>query len=207
MARRVQNIAGRASGSSERTTKLSAAQSSGRITSAENSNPRRLRSALMNWGTVWGIQNLGRRVKIIFSPHLKRSLGRCDVVGHSISLNLVCKTLPRRKLLEILCHEAAHIAVREIYGDSTRPHGAEWQQLVRAAGYEARATTRLDTLNPAGAVKVGSRSLYRHRCPVCQMCRTAPRSMRSWRCAACVEVGLDGRLVITRVVQGRDLHD
>ena len=42
------------------------------------------------------------------------------------------------------------------------------------------------------------RYLYIHRCPVCQAEQIARRAVRRWRCAACVEAGLDGELEIWR---------
>jgi hypothetical protein len=39
---------------------------------------------------------------------------------------------------------------------------------------------------------------YDHWCPVCQSSRQARRPVKAWRCAACVAVGLDGTLEITR---------
>jgi predicted SprT family Zn-dependent metalloprotease len=91
----------------------------------------------------------------------------------------------------------AHLATRELHGRSVRPHGPEWKALMTSAGFEPR--TRLPS--PTGAAPPGKRRaryVYLHRCPVCQLSRTARRLMGRWRCAACVASGLEGRLSITR---------
>jgi SprT protein len=91
----------------------------------------------------------------------------------------------------------AHLAARELYGRSVRPHGAEWKALMANAGFEPR--THLP--HPNGATKRRKRRapyVYVHRCPVCQFSRTARRLMSRWRCAECVASGLEGLLTITR---------
>ena len=70
---------------------------------------------------------------------------------------------------------------------------------MRAAGYEPK--TKLPA--PPGAPRHTKRKslslyLYVHRCPVCQLSKTARRVVRRWRCAACLDAGLSGELVITR---------
>src|SRR5829696_5894304 len=96
--------------------------------SAGSCSAARLRSHLSLWAGVWNLPGLEDRTEVVFSPRLRRALGNCDVSKRVIRLNPVLKTEARPKLLEALCHEAAHIAVYERFGKVRRPHGAEWQQ-------------------------------------------------------------------------------
>jgi ribosomal protein L37AE/L43A len=69
---------------------------------------------------------------------------------------------------------------------------------VRNAGYvptvAARSGREGQTQSPCDEDHV----LYEHRCPVCQTSRSARRPVGRWRCAACAEAGLDGRMVIIK---------
>src|SRR5207248_9794474 len=56
-----------------------------------------------------------------------------DVSKRIIRLNPILTTEARPKLLEALCHEAAHIAVQERFGKVRRPHGVEWQSQNRTS--------------------------------------------------------------------------
>jgi predicted SprT family Zn-dependent metalloprotease len=91
-----------------------------------------------------------------------------------------------------------HLAGRELHGPQIRPHGSQWKALMRAAGFEPKTRLPAPPGTPAPARRTRPRLVYLHRCPVCQRYRIARRLMRRWRCAACVDVGLDGELVITR---------
>jgi predicted SprT family Zn-dependent metalloprotease len=102
----------------------------------------------------------------------------------------------RRVRREVVCHEAAHRVVWERYGRRARPHGAEWRALVRAAGFDPKATL----------VRCGERHrratdapMFRHVCLVCQFSKRAKRRMVRWRCPECRAVGLEGILRIERV--------
>ncbi len=75
---------------------------------------------------------------------------------------------------------------------------------MRIAGYEPRARLPAGTLpQPSRKRRRRQRYLYIHRCPVCQAEQIARRAVRRWRCAACVEAGLDGELEIWRRPLGR----
>jgi predicted SprT family Zn-dependent metalloprotease len=130
-----------------------------------------------------------------------KSLGRCDLRSKTIRLNPKLREHHGRILLEVLCHEAAHIAVHEKYGPGSSPHGKEWRQYVSQAGFVPRVATSLKGLNPPPVARKTLSALYEHRCPVCQMTRTSSRPVSRWRCAACVGAGLDGRLIIERIIK------
>ena len=111
---------------------------------------------------------------------------------------------PRAAVAEVLCHEVAHVAAYRIHRRRIRPHGSEWAELVRRAGFTPR--TKFDPkdwpeLRLPKAPRRRRRAaavVYLHRCPVCQAARVARRPVRRWCCAACVDAGLTGELVITR---------
>lgn len=158
------------------------------------------RFVISQWAVVWGTKSLEDRVSVVFSPRIVKSLGRCDLKNKTIKLNSILKERRGKILLEVLCHEAAHIAVHEKYGPSS-PHGEEWRQYVRQAGFVPHVTASLRGLDPPTATRKTPSALYEHRCPVCQMTRTSSRPVSRWRCAACVEVGLDGRLIVERIIK------
>jgi len=147
---------------------------------------------------------------ITYSPRLRRSLARTYAARREIRLHAALKDAPRALVDEILVHELAHITVHERYGDTVRPHGPEWQAVVRAAGYEPKIRYTIDDLGDAlgGALtarrprKPRATLSYDHRCPTCGMVRTAKKPVPRWRCAACVAAGLDGCLVITTRPRG-----
>lgn len=103
---------------------------------------------------------------------------------------------------EILCHEAAHAAVYEMHGADVRPHGEEWEALMRIAGFEPRM--RIPVVVQGPSREAARRRVYWvHRCPGCDRSRRAARPMQQWRCRACLATRSGGRLVIHREAAGR----
>jgi ribosomal protein L37AE/L43A len=103
-------------------------------------------------------------------------------------------------------HEAAHAATRH-GAEHQPPHGPGWRALMARAGYpEAKGARRRCSKEAAGSprrkhqpkAENAPATLYDHWCPVCQSSRVGRRPVKAWRCAACVAVGLDGSLEITR---------
>lgn len=161
--------------------------------------PAEIDESMAHWASLWDIPSLASRVSVEFSSRMTRSLGRCYPERSLIRLSEHLTEAPRSIFLEALCHELAHIAVHELNGGKTGPHGPAWEELMRVAGFEPR--TRLRYLcSEAPIVKRRSqqRRLYVHHCPVCQMERIARRAVKRWRCSACIEAGLDGKLEIRR---------
>ncbi len=164
----------------------------------------RLQGLLDHWGEIWETPELADHVRVEFSARLEGSLGRCRPSTGRISLAEQLKTGARLLLHEVLCHEAAHVATYLRFGASARPHGPEWQTLVQAAGFEPRLRVADQRMGNAASTAVQGCSRrapvqYEHRCPVCQAVRYARRKVPSWGCTACAELGLSGRLVISRV--------
>jgi predicted SprT family Zn-dependent metalloprotease len=170
--------------------------------------PRRLRGLerqARSWLALWGLP--GGDLKIEWSSRLHRSLGRAVPRRSLVRLSPLLLDAPRQTVLEVLCHETAHLAVPLLHRGSPRPHGPEWAGLVRLAGYppRVRMTFEHDVPTPASARMPAAERrpeaagrLYVHTCPVCRLRRLARRRVTRWRCAACVAAGLDGRLTIVR---------
>ncbi len=141
-------------------------------------------------------------LKITVSTRLRVSLARCLPERPEIRLAAFLLEGPTALLREVLCHELAHLVTHTRFGKAVKPHGAEWRALMRQAGFEPRVRIPTGRRRSASAnTKPASRKqppLWAHRCPVCQMTRMAYRRVPQWRCASCLEDGLDGELVIER---------
>jgi predicted SprT family Zn-dependent metalloprotease len=150
------------------------------------------------WGRLWGIPNFGSDVLVVFSKRLRTTLARCRPAERRIVLREDLSRAARARLTEVLCHEAAHVAVHKVYGHRAKPHGAEWKRLVCLAGF--RPTIRSQDVGLNSKRRTHRTSLiYQHRCPVCQMMRMARRAVPTWRCSECLDAGLGGVLIITCV--------
>jgi len=151
------------------------------------------------WAGIWGLPDLADTITIEFSPRIRRSLGRCDPRRGIIRLNPALRDGAKDLLLSTLCHEAAHAAAYRIHGARIRPHGREWASLMTAAGFKPRARMRTDQLPDVLRRRAEPKTLYLHRCGVCQAQRTARRPFRRWACRRCVDAGLSGRLEIVSI--------
>jgi predicted SprT family Zn-dependent metalloprotease len=167
-----------------------------------------LRQHTKRWLALWGVPALHDRLTIEWSPRLYRSLGRAFPGRLLVRLSRVLVTARRDLALEATCHEVAHIVVPVIYGPSCPPHGRDWAELVRDAGFRPRIrlpatdvirTPKSANTDIATSRRRSPRGLYVHTCPVCHARRIARRPIPRWRCAACVAAGLDGRLTIAVV--------
>jgi SprT protein len=94
------------------------------------------RDWLTAWGALWHVPELPAKAQIVFSRRLTAALGRCTPQSGSIRLNPGLLEAPVETLREIVCHEAAHVAAWLLHGRRARPHGREWKDLMRLAGYE-----------------------------------------------------------------------
>lgn len=194
---------------------------------------RSLPDLITHWSARWHTPDLAERLTITFSARLRRSLGRCRPATGRITLQAALRDGPPERLAEVLCHEAAHVAVYLLHGASARPHGDEWRALVTAAGFTPRVHAGTSTPLPWRAVHSDTESSasshptqptaaagptysprdhaprlpYEHRCPVCHTVRYARGPVPRWRCAECLDVGLAGELCVTRRRPERDAAD
>lgn len=151
---------------------------------------------LATWAATWGVPDLSSRVQIQFSPRIRSALGRCAPHTGAIRLNPGLLEAPPEALREVVCHEAAHAAVRLIHGRHVRPHGREWKDLMRRAGYAPRVRWAEADLPDAVRERGRAAVLFVHTCPVCRAHRVARRRVAAWRCGVCRAAGREGRLDI-----------
>lgn len=150
--------------------------------------------AVQMWCSTWGVPTLSGSVSIRTNARLRSSIARLVVAERRIELGpLFFSAFVNHR--EVLCHELAHFAAHVKYGRRIRPHGREWRELVRAAGFKPRVRHPAIPL-PRSAADQGWTPRYEHRCPVCQSVWYARRRMRTWRCADCAAAGLPGHLHI-----------
>jgi len=154
-------------------------------------------SRLTELGDLWGVENLDTQISVRFSARFRSSLGRCAPASGEIRLAACLKEADPDLLREALTHEAAHAAAYQIHGRTPRPHGPEWRELMRRAGYEPRARIPAELLEKLYPIRPMNKAKWQHQCPVCQMTRVAHTAARRWRCAMCVADGLGGQLVIS----------
>jgi predicted SprT family Zn-dependent metalloprotease len=161
-----------------------------------------LHDVIVGWQSTWHTPGLADLTRVTFSPRLERSLGRCVPATGRVTLTTRLRRGPRARLLETLCHEVAHVAAYLLHGSTARPHGPEWAALVRAAGFNpgTHARSRHQASRQAGpTTSKPSRYTVVHTCPVCHSRRFARRTISAWRCRTCVDAGLSGEIIATRV--------
>ncbi len=161
---------------------------------------RSIRRTLKRLGNLWVLPELEQRVDISFNRRLRSQWGQTTPTTGKITLHADLENAPRALLREVLCHEAAHVAVYWLHGTSVRPHGDEWANLVRRAGYIPLTKLPAKMDKPLSQVHNTARR-YEHLCPVCQVVRIAGRPMRRWRCQTCIDSDLPGNLEIQRLVR------
>jgi predicted SprT family Zn-dependent metalloprotease len=158
---------------------------------------------IIEWASAWSVLDLPSMVRVGFSKRFTRALGRCTPKTGSIRLNRKLTKANHEILREVLCHEVAHVAVWHAHGRSARPHGPEWRELMALAGYEPRVkwVRKPDDLSVG---RPGRKfTIYDHVCPVCGSSWSAKRRVSTWRCGACLDAGLEGRLEIYSRPTGR----
>jgi predicted SprT family Zn-dependent metalloprotease len=174
-----------------------------------------LRSSLQRLTRTWNASDLLIDVKLRFSSRLKRSLGRANARSGTVSLSPMLRLYPA-SLDQALTHELAHILAFRLVGRAEPPHGATWRALMMQAGYAPTVKMTLDEDGAAvslsrdryASTRAGAfagKPRYRHRCSACNLTRIAGRRMPVWRCARCLDVGLDGLLVIESI-QARGMN-
>ena len=156
---------------------------------------RQFHRLLRRWAKVWGTATLAEHARIEWSSRFTRTLGRAYPTRMLIRLNAALREPLRAALLEeVLCHEAAHLAVHILHGRDASMHGPEWQRLIQMAGYTPCTGMHVPELVASGDSPIR----YEHVCPACQAKRFAKRRQPSWRCFACRRLGRDGKLTIHR---------
>ena len=156
-----------------------------------------LLSKALDWASLWGVPHLLEEMTVKRNGKLRTTVARWIAEKKQMELGPRFFELTQNQS-NVLCHELAHAAATQIYGNRISPHGREWRALIRAAGYEPSSklhNARCTTMNFG---KGRSRLRYEHRCPVCHSVRYAKTRMHSWRCTECIRCGLSGQLEICR---------
>ena len=160
-----------------------------------------LARTLRSWAKLWRVPGLSDRITFRHNACLRTTIARWLIASHCLEVSTRFFEL-RLDHREILCHELAHAAASRIHGRSVRPHGHEWRELMREAGYEPRARRVSQRGSRASPNTIPSQSLYEHRCAVCHAVRYGKKPVKSWRCVQCVGAGLAGHLTIKVVSHG-----
>ncbi len=162
-----------------------------------NALPPRVLNAIDCWSALWGFPDLRASVEITFSARLRSTLARCRAAAGRITLRADLRNNRSGRLEVVLCHELAHVAVHRLHGtgvDRTARSGnasSPWRGEPRVYTRERVRSRRVTPRTVRSAV-------YEHRCPVCQTMRLARRPVGQWRCAECLDAGLEGRLVVSK---------
>lgn len=160
---------------------------------------------IAEWSALWQTGDLTERVRIEPGRRIRRSLGLCQQASGRVQIHPALFEPENAGLLrEVVCHEAAHVAVHLLHGRKARPHGLEWKRLMVRAGYSPKARMDPSRLSPQLQSRLQPRTFYRHTCPGCGATRIAARRVTNWRCRACRDAGLEGRLRIVRVARMAD---
>jgi SprT protein len=165
------------------------------ISSANGKTTEQIRASIVRLCALWRIEEIQDQIEVAFSSRLTRSLGRTQPTLKVIRLHNDLSTILNPYLDEVICHELAHVAAAHLFGSAIKPHGEEWQTLVRLAGFEP--TIRLHVDNRSSRNEPLPK--YRHHCPVCHSERMARIRITRWRCKSCVTNGLSGELEIEKI--------
>ncbi|RLE21741.1 MAG: hypothetical protein DRJ61_04580 [Acidobacteria bacterium] len=95
---------------------------------------------------LWQLDELAPKIEMRLSNRMTRSIGSANLAKNRITLAAWLFDQPQAIIDEVLCHEAAHLAVHHLHGVGLRPHGREWQALMRRAGVAPRV--RITLPNP-----------------------------------------------------------
>jgi predicted SprT family Zn-dependent metalloprotease len=172
-----------------------------RIESCDSTLTKNLHRQLAEWFVLWGLPGYECGLGLTFSDRFRISLGRCASETGEIRLAAFLRDGPDELLTEALCHEAAHAAVFGLHGRGPKPHGGEWKNLMRLAGFAPRAkipAALLDGIAPGLQINYRGR-VWIHSCPVCHTSRAARTRVSFWRCSTCRKNGLEGRLIVNLI--------
>jgi len=130
---------------------------------------------------------------VTWNARLRTAAGRAFPASARIELNPHLLSRAPDHIDEVLAHEAAHLAVHWRHGRRCRPHGAEWQAFMAAAGQPARVRHPLPV--PRGRRR--RRYHYLHLCQDCGHRHLAGKVTR----AACRGCGPGADLLVLRTAR------
>lgn len=94
----------------------------------------------------WKLDHLVPEIEMRLSTRMTRTIGSANLTKNRMTFAVWLFDQPQAVIDEVLCHEAAHLAVHHLYGQGVRPHGREWQALMSRAGVMPRV--RIPLPNP-----------------------------------------------------------
>lgn len=148
---------------------------------------------------LWSTPAIEHETRIIASARMTHTLARAYPSRAVIRISTrVLDSGSAELIREIVTHEAAHLAAHLRHRRRVRPHGVEWQGLMREAGFVPRVRLNTDAIPGMPALERRPRR-YRHECAACGWSAMARTTNRRWRCAACVARGRRGVLTVTRL--------
>ena len=157
------------------------------------------KKTVQRWVRKWGVPDLHRSIRVEYSRHMSKSLGRCYPARQLIRLNPVLAMDENKALLaETLCHELAHVAVFLQHGKGTRPHGPEWRALMELSGFTPRSVVPTHEVFALPRKRKRCKYRYLHRCIECHATFVAARTDSRWRCVSCYDAGREGLLVVSK---------
>src|SRR5215475_2432447 len=71
---------------------------------------------LQDWGLQWGLPDLARSVRVEWGRRFRRSLGRVHLDRRVVRVAVELAIAPTEVLREVICHEVAHLAARDLNG-------------------------------------------------------------------------------------------
>jgi predicted SprT family Zn-dependent metalloprotease len=160
-----------------------------------------LAQTVREWARLWRVPEFLDGITFRQNARLRTTIARWAIESNCVEVSTRFFEL-RRDHREILCHELAHAAAVRMHGRVVRPHGPEWCDLVRKAGYEPKAHLASDRRPYVSPSDIQTQLDFEHRCPVCHAVRFARKLVKSWRCVECVGAGLPGHLTIRVVPRG-----
>lgn len=156
-----------------------------------------LTKRVIGWVRQWGVPALLQQMSVRRNNLLRTTVARWREKSKCLELGPQFFRLTKRQD-EILCHELAHAAALQIYGQRVSPHGPEWRALVEVVGYSPRSVMKGSKSEPATSREIET-YWFEHRCSVCHSVRYAKKPVTHWRCAECSRYGLQGLLKITKL--------
>jgi hypothetical protein len=105
---------------------------------------RLLKRIAARCGRFWQCPDLSCRVRIVYNPRMRTSIGQAHLHQGRVELNPLLLTEHPEEFIDTLVHELAHLVVFWRYGSGVRPHGREFLTLMRAVNLSGKATHELD---------------------------------------------------------------
>jgi predicted SprT family Zn-dependent metalloprotease len=154
-----------------------------------------LARTIQRWAELWRVAGLQECITVHFNARLRTTIARWVIASSRLEVSSRFFDA-RRDQRQILCHELAHAAAVMKFGHAVRPHGPEWRDFVRVAGFQPMIHLVSHRAGHPTSKVAGVQPIYEHRCVVCQAIRYARKRVTNWRCVECVGTGLDGALKI-----------